>query len=235
MKGPAACGGCQAATCCACWFSLRQAELEAQFTVVPGITRLTVSWQPWSVGCAVCSAFGAKGKSSAYQDIRLTTRDQLRVEATAGELVGEMESVRHLAARVAVEDSLSSRDAWMRAAEMTTANKRGGVLDASRSPPSTLLQMIIRYWAAGGSTSGVEQSFGKGYNHRVASLGNDACCDRMEIVELAKGDMPQVLRLATDIWSDTFGRPRVSSLLRSYEVMDLKKQLEDGGPKQNKK
>ena len=136
--------------------------------------------------------------------------EAFRVEATADELVGEMESVRHLAARVAVEDSLSSRDAWMRAAEMTTANKRGGVLDASRSPPSTLLQMIIRYWAAGGSTSGVEQSFGKGYNHRVASLGNDACCDRMEIVELAKGDMPQVLRLATDIWSDTFGRPRVS-------------------------
>ena len=28
---------------------------------------------------------------------------------------------------------------------------------------------------------------------------------------------------------------RMSSLLRSYEVMDLKKQLEDGGPKQNKK
>lgn len=138
--------------------------------------------------------------------------EAFRVEATADELVGEMESVRHLVARVAAENSLSSRDAWMRAAEMATANKRGGVLDASRSPPSALMQMIIRYWAAGGSTSGVEQSFGKGYNHRIASLGNDACCDRMEIIELEKGDLPQVLHRATGIWSDTeaFGRPRAS-------------------------
>ena len=100
--------------------------------------------------------------------------EAFRVETTADELVGEMESVRHLVARLASECSVSSRDAWMRAAEMATANKRGGVLDASRFSPSAFLQMIIRYWAAGGSTSGVEQSFGKGYNHRVASLGNDA-------------------------------------------------------------
>ena len=136
--------------------------------------------------------------------------EAFRVETTADELVGEMESVRHLVARLASEYSVSSRDAWMRAAEMATANKRGGVLDASRSSPSALLQMMIRYWAAGGSTSGVEQSFGKGYNHRVASLGNDACCDRMEIVELEKGDMAQVLHAAADIWRDTYGRPRAS-------------------------
>ncbi|CAK0839732.1 unnamed protein product [Prorocentrum cordatum] len=132
------------------------------------------------------------------------------IEATADELVGQMESARHLVTRVAAEKSLSSRDAWMRAAEMATANKRGGVLDTSLSPPSKLMQVIVRYWAAGGSTSGVEQSFGKGYNHRVASLGNDACCDRMEIVELEKSDLPQALQMATDIWSDIFGRPRAS-------------------------
>ncbi|CAK0821055.1 unnamed protein product, partial [Prorocentrum cordatum] len=132
------------------------------------------------------------------------------IEATADELVGQMESVRHLVTRVAAEQSLSSRDAWMRAAEMATANKRGGVLDTSLSPPSKLMQVIVRYWAAGGSTSGVEQSFGKGYNHRIASLGNDACCDRVEIVDLEKSDLPQVLQMATDIWSDIFGRPRAS-------------------------
>ena len=54
----------------------------------------TVSWQPWSVGCAVCSAFGAKGKSSAYQDIRLTTRDQLKLRG----LKKHQESTRHVAA-----------------------------------------------------------------------------------------------------------------------------------------
>ncbi|CAK0890745.1 unnamed protein product [Prorocentrum cordatum] len=164
------------------------------------------------------------------------------IEATADELVGQMESVRHLVTRVAAEQSLSSRDAWMHAAEMATANKRGGVLDTSLSPPSKLMQVIVRYWAAGGSTSGVEQSFGKGYNHRVASLGNDACCDRMEIVELEKSDLPQVLQMATDIWSDIFGRPRASGSgnrqLRSDaggRHLQARHEGCEGGWRQNKK
>ena len=136
--------------------------------------------------------------------------EAFRIEATPNELMEQMASVRHLAARVAAEETLSSRDAWMRAAEMTTAKTRGGVLDAGRSPPSALLQLIIRYWAAGGSTSGVEQSFGKGYSHHVGSLGTDSLNDRMEILDLAKGDMQRVLAMARDIWTDSFGRPRAS-------------------------
>ncbi|CAK0890746.1 unnamed protein product [Prorocentrum cordatum] len=113
---------------------------------------------------------GARAENSANaQRHRQMERliEAFKAEATSDELVGEMESVRHLVARVAAENSM-----WL-------------------------------WMLAGGSTSGVEQSFGKGYNRPVASLGNGACCDRMEIIELGKGDIPQVLHRAAGIWSDT--------------------------------
>ncbi|CAK0821057.1 unnamed protein product [Prorocentrum cordatum] len=103
---------------------------------------------------------GARAENSANaQRHRQMERliEAFKAEATSDELVGEMESVRHLVARVAAENSMC----------------------------------------------GVEQSFGEGCNRPVASLGNGACCDRMEILELGKGDIPQALRRAAGIWSDT--------------------------------
>ena len=162
------------------------------------------------------------------------------VKATPDELAEQMASVRHLALRLAAEESLSSRDAWMRAADMTTATHRGGVLDAGRSPPSALLQLVIRYWAAGGSTSGVEQSCGKGCNPLVGSLGTDTLNNRMEVLDLATGDMQKGLPLARDMWADTFGRVRVSGnrLPRSDaggEHRSQRKESCEGGWRQHRK
>ena len=64
--------------------------------------------------------------------------EAFRVDATPGELDDQMAAVRSLAMRVAKEESMSSRDAWMRAAEISTA-RRTGVLDARRKPPTALI------------------------------------------------------------------------------------------------
>ena len=154
-----------------------------------------------------------------YQFARLI--EAFGVQATPSELVDQLASSRHLAARLAAEEALSSRDAWMRAAETTTTKSRGGVLNAGRSPPSALLQLVIRYWAAGGSTSGVEQSFGKGLQPSCLVSGHGRLQRPHGCAGRGEGDMQQVLASARDVWMNTFGLPRVSGSGNKPPRLDL--------------
>ena len=98
MKGLlAACGGCLAASCDACWFRRHRSALEAECNLVPGVTWLQVTGE--GVGCAACSAFGgAGGHWRCFQTLSITTRDALKQRS----LQRHAKTARHLAAAKAM-------------------------------------------------------------------------------------------------------------------------------------
>ena len=133
----------------------------------------------------------------------------LGVQASPLELAGQIDSVSHVATRFVLEDNLSSRDAWMQAA--ASERKRGGVLNALSSVPSPLMQLIVRLWAAGGSTSGVEQSFGKSHCHSVDMLTIDTLNGRMDVHDFPREDVKQAIELARtsldgNLWASSYIR-----------------------------
>ena len=72
-----------------------------------------------------------------------------------GSLAPQFQSLWFVARQVMLDEGGSSVSAWMAAIrKVTRTNKRMDVSD--------LLPLLVRYWAAGGSTSGVEQSFSQG-------------------------------------------------------------------------
>ena len=118
----------------------------------------------------------------------------------------EVERLRHVAARCAEQDGLPSRDAWLRAAVMA---RRTGHLKPK------IMHLLVRYWASGASTSGVEQGFSKMMQVEgvhAAALCNDHYDDRMELLEITKGEAATRSQRAAKIWSQVYGSPRQSGL-----------------------
>ena len=67
--------------------------------------------------------------------------------------VWQLEKFRHVAAKVVEEEGLTSSAAWLEAARKITRSWSG------KPALKALLPVLVRLWAAGASTSGVEQSF----------------------------------------------------------------------------
>ena len=77
----------------------------------------------------------------------------------------QLERLWRVARRICAEEGLSSADAWRRAIEDVSRLRSGPEFNA-------LLPLLVRFWAAGASTSGVEQSFS-----RARSL-----CDGLQMI-----------------------------------------------------
>ena len=63
----------------------------------------------------------------------------------------------HVARRIATEEKLNSVDCWISAVKQATRTNT----PQTRSSVAAVLPILVRYWAAGGSTSGVEQAFSR--------------------------------------------------------------------------
>ena len=142
-------------------------------------------------------------------------RVQLRKLATAFNIVQPLDTLQtqlsglwHIAERVATEEHVSSRDAWRKAISIVKRAR-----DRGPSTCDALLEVLVRLWASGASTSGVEQSFSSvsrsaGLWFRALSPGH--LNDRMEVLDLAKADEPAVIKIAQKHWRAFYGAPRAS-------------------------
>ena len=142
-------------------------------------------------------------------------RVQLRKLATAFNIVQPLDTLQtqlsglwHIAERVATEEHVSSRDAWHKAISIVKRAR-----DRGPSTCDALLEVLVRLWASGASTSGVEQSFSSvsrsaGLWFRALSPGH--LNDRMEVLDLAKADEPAVIKIAQKHWRAFYGAPRAS-------------------------
>ena len=63
----------------------------------------------------------------------------------------------YVARRTAMEEKLNSVDCWISAVKQATRTNT----PQTRSSVAAVLPILVRYWAAGGSTSGVEQAFSR--------------------------------------------------------------------------
>ncbi|CAK0892262.1 unnamed protein product [Prorocentrum cordatum] len=75
-----------------------------------------------------------------------------------------------------------------------------------------LLSLLVRFWASGASTSGVEQSFAQivGCSGPKLCMGMGALEDRMDILDLELIDEDSVINLAMQLWCEHYGCSRTS-------------------------
>ena len=120
----------------------------------------------------------------------------------------QLSGLQHIAERVATEEHVSSHDAWHKAISIVKRAR-----DRGPSTCDALLEVLVRLWASGASTSGVEQSFSA--VSRSAGTCLDALTpshlnDRMEVLDLAQADEASVIKTAQKHWSAFYGPQRVS-------------------------
>ena len=96
----------------------------------------------------------------------------------------QLERLWHVAKRICSEEGMSSADAWRKAIEDVSRLRKGPAYKA-------LLPLLVRFWAAGASTSGVEQSFS-----RARSL-----CDGLQLVSHINDTMEAWWFSCTDVWA----------------------------------
>ena len=110
-----------------------------------------------------------------------------------------------MAVRAAQEEALQSADAW-----------REGLRRASRTwsrPDLTaLLPLMVRFWGAGASTSGVEQAFGRATKLCEGLQENSHVNDIYELLDIADADLQDIIPSAQQLWSDYYGSSRVSGV-----------------------
>lgn len=85
----------------------------------------------------------------------------------------EFQRVWHVARRICVDEGLSSVDSWRKAFQDLSRLRTGPRRDV-------LLPVLVRFWAAGASTSGVEQSFSRARSLCDGLQLNGHCNDVME-------------------------------------------------------
>ena len=96
----------------------------------------------------------------------------------------QLERLWHVAKRICSEEGMSSADAWRKTIEDVSRLRKGPAYRA-------LLPLLARFWAAGASTSGVEQSFS-----RARSL-----CDGLQLVSHINDTMEAWWFSCTDVWA----------------------------------
>jgi len=74
------------------------------------------------------------------------------VDDDRGEVLDQFERLWYVARRVALDEGINSVEAWLEAARKATRT-------ISHMDLGGLMHVLVRFFSAGGSTSGVEQSF----------------------------------------------------------------------------
>ena len=92
------------------------------------------------------------------------------VDDDRGEVLDQFERLWYVARRVALDEGINSVEAWLEAARKATRT-------SSHMDLGGLMHVLVRFFSAGGSTSGVEQSFTQAkklYDHlQLVPLVND--------------------------------------------------------------
>ena len=154
---------------------------------------------------------GFKNRERCYRQLTCL-REAFAIDTSVESLEAELERYRHIASRIACDEGLDSRDAWRRAAQIIL-RRRTGSTDCRG-----LLALLVRFWASGASTSGVEQSFAAALGtagNALEQLGDSHLDDRHELIDLPKHEEEQVIALAGNIWSKIYGFPRNSGNKRA--------------------
>ncbi|CAK0813414.1 unnamed protein product, partial [Prorocentrum cordatum] len=130
------------------------------------------------------------------------------LQADPEHLDDQLQGLRHVALRVAAEEHLESRDAWVRAVTIARRTRMAGSMGCGKD----LLSLLVRFWASGASTSGVEQSFAQivGCSGPKLCMGMGALEDRMDILDLELIDEDSVINLAMQLWREHYGCSRTS-------------------------
>ena len=128
-------------------------------------------------------------------------RAQLQKLATSFRIVQPLETLQkqlsglwHIAERVASEEHISSRDAWRKTISIVKRAR-----DRHQSTYDALLEVLVRLWASGASTSGVEQSFSavaRSAGAWIDALTPGHLDDRMEVLDLAQADEAAIIKSA---------------------------------------
>jgi len=139
-----------------------------------------------------------------------------RVEASVEDLEAQLDHFKPIARRVAQQRGLDSRDAWEVTTEMVRRTKRHD------SPPfDALLSLLVRFWASGISSSGVEQTFAaqvaKAGVH-LQGLDDSHLDDRTEILDIQDSEVAEVIKGAKLEWLAVYGVVRSSGSARECRV-----------------
>ena len=137
-------------TCCQrmCnWICIMEATIAAEF--------------PHFETLQAFSIFSVKGEVTLDETRRrLCARQLSRLQRAFG-CAGDSDAAEqqfdrlwHVARRVALDEGASSGQSWLEAARRVTRTNR-------KMEVKALMQALVRFWAAGGSTSGVESSFSR--------------------------------------------------------------------------
>jgi len=104
------------------------------------------------------SCFNVNGQNVCRENVVIRQSSQLSKLCRAFSLpdqpaaAAQLEKFRHVAAQVAKDEGVSSAEAWIEAIRRITRSWK-------KADVGALLPLLVRFWAAGASTSGVEQSF----------------------------------------------------------------------------
>ena len=131
-----------------------------------------------------------------------------RIAQPVDTLQKQLSGLVHIAERVASEEHISSRDAWRKTISIVQRAR-----DRGQSTCDALLEVLVRLWASGASTSGVEQSFSAVARSAGAALNGLSpghLDDRMDVLDLAQADEASVIKAAQKLWSAFYGEPRTS-------------------------
>ena len=136
-------------TACSCrmanWVRLTEATLSAEF---PNF-EVSQAFGVFSVQQPASEHGAHLVRSSSIG--RLQNAFKLPADGRAGE---QAQKLWHVARRIAQEENLSAADAWMAAVRHVTHSW-------SKQDVGCVLPVLVRFWAAGVSTSGVEQAFSR--------------------------------------------------------------------------
>ncbi len=193
------------------WVFLTNSTLDAEFPHFETI-------QAWGVFNVTGVDDKARELDNGIRLEQLTRLKNVFDETTeVGDLEDQLLHFRPIARRVAVQRGLDSRDAWHSA--MVASVRTSNVMQ--RHPHHALLRLLVRFWASGVSSSGVEQTFSK----QVAACGvqMQALCDshlddRTEILDIQSDSVDKVIKEARNEWFEVYGRVRNSGSDRATRL-----------------
>eukprot|EP00439_Symbiodinium_sp_Y106_P073043 s2757_g13.t1 len=124
----------------------------------------------------------------------------------------------YVARRIATEEKLNSVDCWISAVKQATRTNT----PQTRSSVAAVLPILVRYWAAGGSTSGVEQAFSRS-QRLTDNLMIDGHID--DVIDIPPAELQTIARKAAAVWLQVYGATRLSG--SAHRAKGIKRMVEE--------
>ncbi|CAE7253119.1 unnamed protein product [Symbiodinium sp. CCMP2456] len=130
----------------------------------------------------------------------------------------------YVARRTAMEEKLNSVDCWISAVKQTTRTNT----PQTRSSVAAVLPILVRYWAAGASTSGVEQAFSRSQQLTDNLMIDGHIDDVLEaslVIDIPPAELQIIARKAAAVWLQVYGATRISG--SAHRAKGVKRMVEE--------